>query len=132
MREAVDAAADDGAIERRFEPGAQFLDGQRLAELLTVDVPGESELAAMPRSQAVLEGFLDAAADGLDEVFADGAPMLDTTAPDVVEEVVRGLAAARADDRVDVRTLPVEPIGAADDVVYQLDERGQAQRRCEG
>lgn len=124
--EAIDATGPDGAVTRVFEPGAQVLDGPGLATLLTVDVPGESELAALPRTQAVLEGFLAATSKDPAAVFADGAPMLETAAPGVVEEVVRTLAAARAEDRLDVVTLPVEPVGAGDDVVYQVAERGRA------
>lgn len=127
VREPVEVRAGDDELERRFEPGPQFLDGPRLAELLTVDVPGQSELAEFPRAQLVLEGFLDAVADDLDDVFADGAPMLATAQPDVVEATLRGLVEARANDRLDVRTLPVEPVGSGTELVYRVDaQRGDA------
>lgn len=122
----VDVAAADGTVERRFEPGRQSLDGPRLAELLTVDAAGESELVAMSRTQLVIEAYLDGAAGGLDVVFEDDAPMLSSSDVAVTEEVLRALAAARTDGRLDVLTLPVEPVGGGDELVYRLDERSRA------
>lgn len=114
----------DGTPQRRFEPGPQFLDGPRLAELLTIEVDGEDELTSFARVRQVLEGFLVTAADddGLDAVFADGAPMLTTSEPDVVERVLRGLAGQHALERVVLRTLPVTVMGSGDGVFYRLDE----------
>ena len=115
-----------GAGDRRvrFEPGEQFLDGERLAEYLTFTEDGESELSQLPRFQRVLEAALDAIAaepERLDPVFADGAPFLDTTQPELVASLLRTLAIARADDQLDVRTLPVEAIGSGDQSSYRLD-----------
>jgi anionic cell wall polymer biosynthesis LytR-Cps2A-Psr (LCP) family protein len=127
IRERLVVTDEDGGSEVRFEPGAQFLDGPRLAELLTLRQDGEPELAGLPRVQAVLEGFLAAASDGgIDAVLEDGAPMLRSSDQDALADVLRGLVAASGDDLVDVRTLPVTPIGAGDDASYRLDEAGAA------
>ena len=119
----------DGTPERRFEPGAQFLDGPRLAELLTIEVEGEDELTSFARVRQVVEGLLVTAGqdDGLDAVFDDGAPMLTTSEPDVVERVLRGLAGPDALDRVVLRTLPVTVMGSGDGVFYRLDEERATQ-----
>ena len=115
--------APDGS-GRRFEVGPQFLDGPRLAELLTIEVDGEDELTSFARVRQVLEGFLATAeADGgLDELFADGAPMLTTTEPEVVERVLRGLAGDDVVDRVALRTLPVTVLGSGEGLYYRLDD----------
>ena len=120
----TDATDDAGAPERRFEPGTQFLDGPRLAELLTVDVAGEDELTSFARVRQVVEGFLATAESegGLDAVFEDGAPMLTASDVEVVERVLRGLAGPDVVDRVVLRTLPVTVMGSGDAVFYRLDE----------
>ena len=120
----ISRTAADGSSVRRFETGLQFLDGPRLAELLTIDAAGEDELTSFARVRQVLEGFLRTAeADGgLDEVFADGAPMLTTSDLDVVEQVLRGLAGEDAGDRVVLRTLPVTVMGSGDGLFYRLDD----------
>lgn len=119
---------EEGTTERRFEAGPQFLDGPRLAELLVIEAADEDELTSFARVRQVLEGFLTtAAADGgLDDLFADGAPMLTTTEPDAVEEVLRGLAGDDVEERVVLRTLPVTVLGSGDELFYRLDdERAQ-------
>jgi len=127
VRERLVVATDDGGSEARFEPGTQFLDGPRLAELLTLRQPGEPELAMLPRIETVLEGFLAAAADGgIDAVFSDGAPMLDATDTEGLESVLRALVDLQSRDALDVRTLPVTPLGAGDDASYRLDAAGTA------
>lgn len=110
--------------ERRFEPGPQFLDGPRLAELLTIDVAGEDELTSFARVRQVVEGFLATSETdgGLDAVFEDGAPMLTTSDLAVTERVLRGLAGPGVADRVVLRTLPVTVMGSGDAVFYRLDE----------
>lgn len=119
-------SAPDGAgtSERRFEPGPQFLDGPRLAELLTIDVAGEDELTSFARVRQVVEGFLATAETdgGLDALFEDGAPMLTASDVEVVERVLRGLAGPDLADRVVLRTLPVTVMGSGDGVFYRLDE----------
>lgn len=115
---------DGGDDQVRFEPGPQRLDGERLAELLTFRGPGETELEALPRVQQVLVGLLEhiAAEPGvLDEVFEDGAPMIETSDPDLVQAVLAALADARADDRVTTLTLPVSPLDSTDQDAYRLD-----------
>lgn len=121
---AISRPAADGTSVRRFEPGPQFLDGPRLAELLTIEAAGEDELTSFARVRQVLEGFLRTAETdgGLDEMFADGAPMLTTTDLDVVEQVLRGLAGEDATDRVVLRTLPVTVMGSGEGLFYRLDD----------
>jgi polyisoprenyl-teichoic acid--peptidoglycan teichoic acid transferase len=122
----VEPAADGGAV--RFEAGEQFLDGPRLAEFLAFRQEGETELEALPRTQQVIVGMLDAFVDDpdlLDAVFSDGAPMVDGADPALVREVLEGLVAARADDRVTTLTLPVEARGSGREDIYTLD-RGRA------
>ncbi len=119
---------EPGSTVRRFESGPQFLDGPRLAELLTIAVDGEDELTSFARVRQVLEGFLATAEDegGLDELFADGAPMLTTNELDVAEQVLRALAGDAVAERVVLRTLPVTVLGSGDGLFYRLDdERAQ-------
>lgn len=118
-----EAGAGDTSV-RRFEPGPQFLDGPRLAELLTIQQPGEDELTSFARVRQVLEGFLGVAGEEgtLDAVFEDGAPMLTTTELDVVERVLRGMAGPEVAERIVLRTLPVTVMGSGEGVFYRLDE----------
>lgn len=119
--------ADDGTRSVRFQPGAQPLDGPRVAEYLTFRDPGESELDRLPRVQRVLEAMLDAVIEDpavLDEVFADGAPMIDAPEPDAVRFILQSLVDARAAGNLEVRSLPVTTIGTGQDASYQInDER---------
>lgn len=116
----------DGTV--RFEPGAQVLDGERLAEYLTMTAAGERELDALPRVQQVLGAALDAVAADPDLVdrwlameLADGAPVIATADPDLVRTVLVELAAARAADRATTWTLPVVPLGSGRDDGYRPD-----------
>ena len=113
----------DGTGEVRFEPGPQHLDGPRLAELLTFVAEGESDLDRLPRAQLVLEALLDRMAEdpgSVDDVFADGAPMLDTTTPwESVRDLFADLVRARQQGELQSLTLPVSPLGAEDS--YRLD-----------
>lgn len=114
-----------GQRELRFESGPQFLDGERVAEYLTFEQAGESELQRIPRVQLVLQTLLDeitADPTRLDAVFEDGAPMLDTAEPDRFKEMLLELASARAANTLDVRPLPVTPIGSGDQGSYRLDQ----------
>ncbi len=124
--ERLDQRMDDGTSQARFRPGEQFLDGPRLAELLTFREDGESELEVLPRTQLVVLALLDAiAADPsvLDPVFEDGAPMLETGAEAVdVRELLLRLAEASTRDQLVVRTLPVSPIGTGEADSYRVDE----------
>lgn len=125
--------SDDGSGRTRFEAGEQYLDGPRLAELLTFRSSGESELDAVSRVQTVLTGLLETIADDpvvLDAMFGDGAPMLEM--PDglgaaELREVFAGLAEAATEDELTVRTLPVTPLGGGEDGSYRMDrERAQS------
>jgi polyisoprenyl-teichoic acid--peptidoglycan teichoic acid transferase len=104
----------DGAGEVRFEPGAQHLDGPRLAELWGFVARGEDELTSFARQQQVLEGLLDEAADPavLDALVADGAPQLDTAADSGwLRGLVAALTRAREGEALQVTILPVESFG---------------------
>ena len=119
------AVDDDGTRQVRFRTGAQPLDGPRVAEYLTFREDGESELQRLPRVKLVLEAMLDRiAADPavLDDVFEDGAPMVD--APDAValRYLLESLAEARASGDLDVRTLPVTAVGSGEGASYRIDE----------
>jgi anionic cell wall polymer biosynthesis LytR-Cps2A-Psr (LCP) family protein len=124
VRQPLSGTSVGGSSLRRFEPGTQFLDGPRLAELLVFEVPDASELAQFPRAQQVLEGFFALAAEsenGVDPVFADGAPMLSSPTPAVVERIMRALVVAAKSDGLDVRTLPVTAVGAGGETYYRID-----------
>ena len=116
------------------ETGAAVLEGVELARYLTARIPGEGELEALPRTQQVLNGLLDAvAADpGLvDRLLAledaDGTPTVATAQPQLLAELLRGLAAARTEERLTTLTLPVVALGSAAEDGYRLDTaRAQA------
>lgn len=119
----------DGTATVRFAAGEQFLDGPRLAELLTFRAADERELDTLSRTQLVLTTLLAALAEEparLDALLADGAPMLDLVTPETdlprLEELLTRLAEAQADGRLVVRTLPVSPLGTGDDESYRVDE----------
>lgn len=124
--ERLDERFEDGSSQVRFQQGEQFLDGPRLAELLTFEEANESELEALSRVQLVLQGVLDRVANDpavLDPVFSDGAPMLEgTVAPEDVRRLLEGLARASADGDLVVRTLPVSPINSGEGESYRMDE----------
>lgn len=105
-----------GAAQVRFEPGAQILDGRRLAEYWRFRERDEQELASFPRQQDVIEALLDAAAadrDVMEALFDDGAPQLDSAAPSGwIAALFDRLTAAAAADELDFRLLPVEPFGS--------------------
>ena len=115
----------------RFRPGEQTLPGDRLAELLTFREEGETGLARLPREQQVLTALFEAFGrdpDLLDQVLGDGAPMLQTDAPEgFARGLFHDLGAAAVADRMTVLTLPVSPIGTAADNAYRIDaERTRA------
>lgn len=108
----------------RFEAGAQVLDGDRLAEYLTFRGDGESELETLPRVQDVLLGLLDRLAEDpelLDAMFADGAPMVETTEAQLLRTLLGQLSSAQAEGRVTTLTLPVTPLGSGREDSYRLD-----------
>jgi polyisoprenyl-teichoic acid--peptidoglycan teichoic acid transferase len=108
------ARAPDGDVAVRFEPGRQFLDGLRLAELWGFRERDEDELATFTRQQLVWERFLDKLADPatLELVVGDGAPQLETGADaGWLRSFFAQLAAARAEERITFSLLPVEPFG---------------------
>jgi polyisoprenyl-teichoic acid--peptidoglycan teichoic acid transferase len=124
VRSRLIGPAADGGGEVRFEAGPQFLDGPRLAEYLTFRSEGDTELEALPRTQQVVTGMLDrivAEPELLDEIFVDDAPMLSTTDPALVREVLALLAEARAADRLTTLTLPVATMGTGRDDLYRPD-----------
>lgn len=115
----------DGSAVTRFEPGEQFLDGPRLAELLTFRQPGETELERFPRAQRVIEPLLVLLAEdqeAFDAVFSDGAPMLDTAmeTSDVTELFALAAEAAATGNLVS-RTLPVTPVSSGEQGSYRID-----------
>ena len=119
------AVDDDGTRTIRFQPGVQPLDGPRVAEYLTFREAGEAELQRLPRVQLVLETMLDRIAEEpavLDDVFADGAPMIDAPDTEALRYILEALAAARQSGDLDVRTLPVTAIGSGDDASYRVDQ----------
>ncbi|MBW3621069.1 MAG: LCP family protein, partial [Actinobacteria bacterium] len=124
--ERLDERLADGSSRARFRAGEQFLDGPRVAEFLTFQEGGESELERLPRAQRVLLALLERIAEDpavLDPVFEDGAPMLDTTAdPELVRELLERLAGAATRDELVVRTLPVSPIGSGEENSFRIDE----------
>lgn len=123
--ERLDATAEDGSREARFRPGEQFLDGPRVAELLTFSEANETQLDSLPRVQLVLSALLDRiAADPsiLDLIFDDGAPMVEGADPDALRDLLVQLADARQRDALVVRTLPVSPVGSGEEESYRLDE----------
>ncbi|MBW3657459.1 MAG: LCP family protein [Actinobacteria bacterium] len=126
VSERLDERLPDGSSRARFREGEQFLDGPRVAEFLTFQEAGESELEAMPRAQRVILALLDRVAEDpsvLDALFEDGAPMLDTAAdPEHVRELLVRLAEAATRDELVVRTLPVSPIGSGTENSFRLDE----------
>lgn len=117
--------AADGSRRVRFEPGRQPLDGQRLAELMTMTAEDDDHLDRIPRVQRVLTAFLAAVAQDpqlLDSVVADGAPMLDTDVPvEQVRSLLDAAARAQADHRLAILTLPVAPIGSGEEGAVRID-----------
>ena len=107
----------------RFEPGEQFLDGPRLAEYLTFATSDDLQLQS--RVGDVMEALLTRIheePDVLDAVFADGAPMIDGIDADRVRALLELLARDQAEGTLEVRTLPVTPIGGGDESSYRLEE----------
>ncbi len=117
---------EDGTGDVRFLAGRQVVTPEQSAELLAFVVDGERELDRLPRIQQVLLAHLGAMAadpDVLSSVVGDGAPMVDTElARPELAALLTALAAASADERLDVRVLPVRPIGAAGEDGYRPDE----------
>ena len=125
--------SDDGRAEIRFEPGAQFLDGERLVEYWGFRQRAESELDTFPRQQLVWGSLLQAAADPAvaEALVAGGVPQFDTSADsEFVRAVIERLAVAQNAGELDYTLLPVEPFGAADDAggaTYRPARDGMAQ-----
>lgn len=114
----------DGSSQVRFEPGEQFLDGPRLAELLTFQQRGEQPLSVLPRAQVVIEALFDRVAEDpsiLEPVFADGAPMLEGAEPEAVRELLLAAATARANGDLVTLILPVNPLGSGETGSYRPD-----------
>ncbi|MFT5223942.1 MAG: hypothetical protein ACI867_002270, partial [Glaciecola sp.] len=116
---------EDGDTQVQFLAGVQQLDGQRAAQYLGAKIANQAELSALPRIQALLMSWLAVvAADPLllDEVLGEQLPMIDTgMARSEVVDLFRELALASAQDRVEVRVLPVRPIGSGADDGYRTE-----------
>jgi len=123
---------EDGSASVRFEPGEQFLDGERLAEYWAFRAEGETELETFPRQQQVLSALLaEAARDPatIERLFADGAAQLETTAdPEELRPILEQLAAASAGAQLGFNLLPVVPFGGDEGgaETYRLDEEARA------
>lgn len=108
----------DGTAETRFEPGDQFLDGERLVEYWGFRQRAESELDTFPRQQLVWGSLLQAATEEnvAEALVAGGVPQFETSADgDFLRGMIEQLAAAQAAGNLDYTLLPVEPFGAEDD-----------------
>ena len=117
LEERLVARADDGGADVRFEPGVQFLDGERLVEYWTFRQRGESELDSFPRQQRVWDQLLAAAQDEevIDALVSDGAAPLDTTADvEFLTSTLQTLSQAHAENRLQFDLLPVSPFGGED------------------
>jgi polyisoprenyl-teichoic acid--peptidoglycan teichoic acid transferase len=142
VRSRLVTEGDGSAGEVRFEPGPQRLEGERLAEYLTFEVEGETELEALPRVQQVLAGLLDRIAEDpealrgalrLDEPASgrvtadeDGDPVedagpLQTADPELTYALLTELAGARQREQVTTLTLPVSPLGTGREDLYRVD-----------
>ncbi len=126
ISERLVARNDDGTGDVRFLAGIQSLDPGSAAEFLAFEDGDEPELSRLPRLQKLLLAELSAMAsdpDLLEQVVADGLPMIDTEMPPTeVADLLRQIALASIDDRLDVRVLPVRPIGAGGADGYRPDE----------
>lgn len=121
--ERITQAAEDGGTQVQFLAGAQSLDGPQSAAYLGARNRGEPELSALPRVQDLLESWLEVLATdevAFEDAFTGGLPMIDTgmDRADVVD-LFRELVAAHEDDRLDVRVLPVRPIGSGAEDGYR-------------
>lgn len=124
--ERIAEAAPDGGVQVQFLAGTQQFDGPRAADYLTASIEGEPELSALPRIQAVLVAWLSLLGSDqnlLQAALEDGLPMLDTGMPrDEVLALVTLMAEAARDDRLEVRVVPVRPIGSGAQDGYRADE----------
>ena len=112
------ARTDGGAAEVRFEPGEQFLDGERLVEYWSFVQRGESELDSLARQQLVWQALVRAVQDPdvLEALVADGAAPLDTSADAAfLESMFTRLATAADAQTLRFDLLPVTPFGSTDE-----------------
>ncbi len=104
----------------------QALDGARALAFATYLAPGEDQLGAFPRLQAVLVGLLGAidTAPALTPVLqATSRAAPSSLSPPRLAELLVGIAGSRRADDLSVATLPVVPIDSgAPRLRYRLDE----------
>lgn len=119
-----------GSAQVRFEPGVQFLDGERLVEYWGFRQRGETELDTFSRQQRVWEALLAAAEDPqvVEALVSDGAAPLDTTADRrFLEQMFTTLSASHSAEALSFDLLPVTPFGTASeagDVTYRPVQEG--------
>ncbi len=110
---------DDGTTRVRFEPGAQHLDGPRLAEYLTFGDARDGDLDRLARASRVLGMLftkLQAEPEALDRLFAGGAPMFDTPVDrSELRGVIGAAVEAAGQDTLESLILPVTPVGSGED-----------------
>ncbi|MPZ74858.1 MAG: hypothetical protein GEU74_16875, partial [Nitriliruptorales bacterium] len=126
----------DGTGEVRFEPGTQFLDGERLVEYWSFRQRDEQEVATFPRQQLVWATLLDSLDDEdvVDALVSDGAPQLQTSAePRFLRSMLVMLARARGAEKMEFTLLPVTPFGSdgGSDDTYRATPEG-IRRLAEG
>lgn len=128
VRDVEGRAADGDTV--RLTAGPQQLDGAQLADYLTLEVEGESQLDALPRTQQVLLGLLDRLTEAPQEVASlvpDGGTRVESEDPQALHRVLEQLAAAHAEDAVTTLTLPVSGLGSDGRDGYQLDDERAAE-----
>jgi anionic cell wall polymer biosynthesis LytR-Cps2A-Psr (LCP) family protein len=125
VRSPVVGRTRHGDDELRLPAGPTALDGPTFADLVTVEVDGETELERLPRVHQAVRGLLaalHATPGAAEELVGAGADAVVTaTDPPLVAALLDELASAAVDDRVTTLTLPVAPLGTGRDDLYRVD-----------